>query len=83
LSLAAGSNLFILRAQRFDPATQQWVTLILNNTMIADYTIRPGEGFFIQVRDKGSLPMLGGDHHDGAAYEGPDRRLDPCGNLQS
>lgn len=59
LALAAESDLFILRAQRFDPATQQWVTLIMNNTMIApDYQIGPGEGFFIQVRDKGSLPIL-------------------------
>ena len=59
LALAAESDLFILRAQRFDPATQQWVTLVMNNTMIApDYQIGPGEGFFIQVRDKGSLPIL-------------------------
>ncbi|MBE0430547.1 MAG: right-handed parallel beta-helix repeat-containing protein [Dehalococcoidia bacterium] len=58
LTLAAAGDLFILRAQRFDPATQSWVTLILNNTMIANHTITPGEGFFIQVRDKGSLPIL-------------------------
>ena len=58
LALAAGGDLFILRAQRFNPATQQWVTLILNNTMIADYQISPGEGFFIQVKVKGSLPIL-------------------------
>ncbi|MFP3898150.1 MAG: hypothetical protein ACLFVD_02445 [Dehalococcoidia bacterium] len=58
LALAGASDLFILRAQRFNPDTQQWVTLILNNTLITDYQIGPGEGFFIQVRDKGSLPVL-------------------------
>ena len=58
LALAGASDLFILRAQRFNPDTQQWVTLILNNTLITDYQIGPGEVFFMQVRDKGSLPVL-------------------------
>jgi len=58
LSVAAAGDLFILRAQRFNPATQSWVTLILNNKVETDHPITPGEGFFIQVRDKGGLPIL-------------------------
>jgi hypothetical protein len=60
LALAAASNLYILRAQRFDLATQSWVLVILNNTKYGttDYEIKPGEGFYIQVRTKGSLPIL-------------------------
>ncbi|MDH4268917.1 MAG: right-handed parallel beta-helix repeat-containing protein [Dehalococcoidia bacterium] len=59
LALAAASNLYILRAQRFDLATQQWVLVILNNSVYgADYQIKPGEGFYVQVRTRGSLPIL-------------------------
>ena len=60
LALAAASNLYILRAQRFDLATQSWVLVILNNAKYGttDYEIKPGEGFYIQVRTKGSLPIL-------------------------
>jgi hypothetical protein len=60
LALAAASELYILRAQRFDPATQEWVLVILNNIKYGttDYPIKPGEGFYIQVRTKGSLPIL-------------------------
>ena len=59
LALAAEGDLFILRAQRFDAVTQSWVLLIANNSaMVPDYQIKPGEGFFIQVRDAGSLPIL-------------------------
>jgi hypothetical protein len=60
LALAAASDLFILRAQRFDLATQEWVPVILNNVKYGttDYQIKPGEGFYIQVRSKGSLPIL-------------------------
>jgi hypothetical protein len=60
LDLAEESDLYILRAQRFDLATQQWKLVILNNSIngIEDYQINPGEGFYIQVRSKGSLPIL-------------------------
>jgi len=59
LALTTGSGLFIERAQRFDPASQEWVAIIMGNQLAgADYTIRPGEGFFIQVRTAGSIPIL-------------------------
>jgi hypothetical protein len=59
LDLAAESDLYILRAQRFNPATQLWDIIILNNNVYgADYQIKPGEGFYIQVQSKGSLPIL-------------------------
>jgi len=59
LALTAESDLFILRAQCFDPATQQWVIVIINNSVYgADYQINPGEGLFIQVSSKGGLPIL-------------------------
>jgi len=59
LALAAGSDLYILRAQRFDLATQQWKLVIQNNSVYGEnYQINPGEGFYIQVRSKGSLPIL-------------------------
>jgi hypothetical protein len=59
LALTAASNLSILRAQRFNPATQQWDLIIINNSVYgADYQIKPGEGFYIQVQSKGSLPIL-------------------------
>lgn len=58
LALTAGSDLFIERAQRFNPATQQWVAVIVGNVTVENYQINPGEGFYIQVRSKGSLPIL-------------------------
>ena len=59
LALTTGSGLFIERAQRFDLATQGWVAIIMGNQLVGpDYTIRPGEGFFIQVRSAGSIPVL-------------------------
>jgi hypothetical protein len=58
LALTAESDLFILRAQRFDLVTQEWKLVILNNDVVEDYQIKPGEGFYIQVRSKGSLPIL-------------------------
>jgi len=59
LALTTGSGLFIERAQRFDVATQEWVAIIMGNQLVGpDYTIRPGEGFFIQVRSAGSIPIL-------------------------
>jgi hypothetical protein len=60
LALAAASNLYILRAQRFDLATQSWIPIILSNAKYGttDYEIKPGEGFYIQVRTRGSLPIL-------------------------
>ncbi|MFU8796095.1 MAG: nitrous oxide reductase family maturation protein NosD [Dehalococcoidia bacterium] len=59
LALTTGSGLFIERAQRFDPAAQEWVAIIMGNHLVGpDYTIRPGEGFFIQVRSAGSIPIL-------------------------
>ncbi len=59
LDLTTGSGLFIERAQRFDPATQEWVAIIMGNQLAGpDYTIRRGEGFFIQVRSAGSIPIL-------------------------
>jgi len=60
LALAAESDLYILRAQRFNPATQQWDLVIVDNIKYGttDYQINPGEGFYIQVRSKGSLPIL-------------------------
>ncbi len=59
LDLTTGSGLFIERAQRFDIAEQAWVPMIMGNQLVGpDYTIRPGEGFFIQVRSAGSIPIL-------------------------
>lgn len=59
LALTTGSGLFIERAQRFDLATQGWVAIIMGNQLVGpDYIIRPGEGFFIQVRSAGSIPVL-------------------------
>jgi len=59
LALTKGSGLFIERAQRFDTAAQEWVAVIMGNRLAGpDYTIRPGEGFFIQVRTEGSIPIL-------------------------
>jgi len=57
LTLTAGSDLSIVRAQRFDLASQEWVLLVMGETVV-DYPIKPGEGFFIQVSIKGSLPIL-------------------------
>jgi len=59
LALATASDLYILRAQRFDLASQAWVLVIINNSVYGtDYQIKPSEGFYIQVRSKGSLPIL-------------------------
>jgi parallel beta-helix repeat protein len=58
LHLAAAGNLSILRMQRFNPATQAWLPVIISDNVIEDYQIEPGEGFYIQVRIKGSLPIL-------------------------
>jgi hypothetical protein len=59
LALTEGSDLYILRAQHFNPATQRWDIIILNNSVyVADYQINPGEGFYMQVQSKGSLPIL-------------------------
>lgn len=59
LALVDGNGLSILRAQRFDPATQLWVPVVMNNSLVgSDYSIEPGEGFFIQISTKGSLPIL-------------------------
>ena len=58
LDLAAASNLSILRVQRFNLATQAWVLVISNDIVFENYEIKPGEGFYIQVRSKGSLPIL-------------------------
>ncbi len=59
LALTNGSGLFIERAQRFDPDAKQWVWVIMGNKLYdADYTIRPGEGLYIQVRSAGSIPIL-------------------------
>ena len=59
LALTTGNGLFIERAQRFDVATEKWVAIIMGNQLVGpDYTIRPGEGFFIQVRSAGSIPIL-------------------------
>lgn len=59
LALVAAGNLSILRAQRFDLVTQQWELVIINNSVYGeDYQIKPGEGFYIQVQSKGSLPIL-------------------------
>jgi len=58
LALIAGSGLFIERAQRFDLASQTWVPVIMSNMVIVDYQIKPGEGLFIQVSSKGSIPIL-------------------------
>jgi len=58
LALVAASNLSILRAQRFNLATQQWVLVIVNDIVVENYQINPGEGFYIQIQSKGSLPIL-------------------------
>ena len=58
LALVAAGNLSILRAQRFNLATQQWVLVIVNDIVVENYQIQPGEGFYIQVQSKGSLPIL-------------------------
>lgn len=58
LALVAAGNLSILRAQRFNLATQQWVLVIVNDIVVENYQIKPGEGFYIQVQSKGSLPIL-------------------------
>jgi parallel beta-helix repeat protein len=58
LALAAAGNLSILRAQRFNPAKQSWDVLIVYDIVYENYQIRPGEGFYIQVQSKGSLPIL-------------------------
>ncbi len=59
LALTTESGLFIERAQRFDVATQEWVAIIMGNQPVGpDYSIGPGEGFFIQVRSAGSIPIL-------------------------
>lgn len=59
LDLVDGSDLSIVRAQRFDPSTQLWVPVVMNNSLVgSDYSIKPGEGFFIQVSIEGSLPIL-------------------------
>jgi len=59
LDLTEGSGLSIVRAQRFDAETQSWVAIIMNNAVVGeDYRIEPGEGYFIQVSQKGSLPIL-------------------------
>ncbi len=53
------SDLFIVRAQRFDPDAQKWVEIIMGHQLVdEDYTIRPGEGFYIQVQTAGSIPIL-------------------------
>jgi hypothetical protein len=61
LNLAAESDLYIIRAQRFNSDTQQWDIIIFNNSAYppgATYQIKPGEGFYMQVKSKGSLPIL-------------------------
>ena len=58
LALTTGSGLFIERAMRFDLASQTWVPVIMGNVVFENYQIKPGEGLFIQVRNKGSLPIL-------------------------
>lgn len=59
LALVAGNGLFIERAQRFDLASQKWIKLVMGDSLVGDdYQINPGEGFFIQVSTKGSLPIL-------------------------
>jgi hypothetical protein len=58
LALTAGSGLFIERAQRFDLASQTWKPVIMGGGVFENYQIKPGEGFFIQVRSAGSLPIL-------------------------
>jgi len=58
LTLTAGSGLSIVRAQRFDLTSQDWVPLVMGGTVVQDYQVKPGEGFFIQVSTKGSLPIL-------------------------
>jgi parallel beta-helix repeat protein len=63
LALTTGSGLFIQRAQRWDLASQTWVPVIMGNMQAgADYQIKPGEGFFIQVSSAGSLPILVDTH---------------------
>lgn len=60
LDLVVGSGLSIVRAQCFDPV-DGWVFLATPDGVIEayrDYQIKPGEGFFIQVKTKGSLPIL-------------------------
>jgi len=56
LTLIEESGLSIVRLQRFDPV-EGWVPLVMGETVV-DYQIKPGEGFFIQVSSKGSLPIL-------------------------
>ncbi|HUV56183.1 MAG TPA: right-handed parallel beta-helix repeat-containing protein [Dehalococcoidales bacterium] len=61
LALVAGSDLSIVRAQLFNPISQGWDLLVMNDVVevaYEDYQIKPGEGFFIQVSTKGSLPIL-------------------------
>jgi len=57
LTLLEGSGLSIVRAQRFD-SVEGWVTLVMGTVIDEAYEIKPGEGFFIQVKAKGSLPIL-------------------------
>ena len=58
LVLTAESDLSIVRAQRYDPV-EGWVLLIMNDALYGeDYQINLGEGFFIQVKTEGSLPIL-------------------------
>ena len=57
LALVEESGLSIVRAQRYDPV-EGWVLLVMEDSLIEDYQINPGEGFFIQVKTKGSLPIL-------------------------
>ncbi len=59
LDLTEGSGLSIVRAQAFDAETQSWVLIIIDDEALdEDYKIEPGEGFFIQVSQMGSLPIL-------------------------
>jgi len=60
LALVEGSDLSIVRAQRYDPV-DGWVPLVMGGSLVGDdYQINSGEGFFIQVSTKGSLPILCG-----------------------
>jgi parallel beta-helix repeat protein len=60
LVLVHDSGLSILRVQYFNPSTQAWVPVVMNDTLVnSTYnSIAPGVGFFIQVTTKGSLPIL-------------------------